>query len=412
MTNAKSHVREAGKVPCDHGTRDYARFTPQQLACPEGPAGRSVLEGREDENGGRRRELAGRNGGAGFRLDRGSDRPGIGTRTAQGKGTAAREVAAGLDWTDLFSGGGGTSEGLCRAGHRVVICANHWPVAVATHQANHPDVEHIIANLSETDFRRFPRTAALWLSPSCVWHARSGGRTRPPAEVERLRADQGSIDRATAFAAVAAAEVHRYEVIVVENVVEFTAWSLFDWWLDGLRSLGYRYQSAVINATEVPDAVPQHRPRWFGIFTRVGGVDLSLPPVQAPVASSILEPDLGTPVTRRLYVSPQIAEITETGVAHLVTYRRNARARRADRHPLATVTAGGNHHAVASIGEDGTAFHRMLTNTERARAMGFPDSYQWHGKTAAEVRRQIGNAVAVPVAAFLAERIAARLEVA
>jgi DNA (cytosine-5)-methyltransferase 1 len=158
----------------------------------------------------------------------------------------------------------------------------------------------------------------------------------------------------------------------------------------------------------MPGAVAQRRKRWFGVFTRTGGVDLSVPTMAAPPASTILEPHPGRLVTRRLYISPQIDQITEPGVPHLVTYRKHARALRADRHPLATVTAGGNHHAVATIDHDGRAFQRLVNNRERARAMGFPDSYQWCG-TAEQVRRQIGNAVAVPVATFLGTRIASRI---
>lgn len=317
-----------------------------------------------------------------------------------------------LEWTDLFSGGGGSTEGLVRAGHRVRFCCNHWPTAVDTHQKNNPDTEHLIANLSETDFRVFPRTRALWASPSCVWHAKSGGRKQPPAEIERLQLDQGAADRATAFAVVGAVEVHRYEAVVVENVPEFTAWSLFPWWLSAFEAMGYVYQSAVIDAAEVPGGVPQRRKRWFGVFTFCGGVDLSIPPVEAPpVAASILDDNPGKPVTRPLYISPQIEQITERGIPHLVTYRKHARALRADRHPLATITAGGNHHAVATLTEDGTAHQRLLTNRERARGMGFPDSYQWVGNST-DIRRQIGNAVAVPVAQFLGARIGARLAAA
>uniref|UniRef100_UPI003D7699D7 DNA cytosine methyltransferase n=1 Tax=Salmonella enterica TaxID=28901 RepID=UPI003D7699D7 len=78
--------------------------------------------------------------------------------------------------------------GLMQAGVHVVIAANHWQLAVDTHRDNHPDTEHRVADLSEVDWRAFPSTDVLWASPSCVWHARAGGRRRPPAEVERLRA--------------------------------------------------------------------------------------------------------------------------------------------------------------------------------------------------------------------------------
>src|SRR5699024_194576 len=94
-------------------------------------------------------------------------------------------------------------------------------------------------------------------------------------------------------------------------------------------------------------------------------------------------------------------------VPHLVTYRRNARPHRADRHPLATVTAGGNHHGIATLTSEGPRF-RMLTPRERARAQGFPDEYRFHGSQR-DVVKQIGNAVPVRVARFLGERVAASL---
>ena len=312
-----------------------------------------------------------------------------------------------LTLTDGFAGAGGSSEGMRQAGIDVRICANHWDTAVATHQANHPDTEHRTANLSETDFRTFPRTDIAWWSPSCVWHARSGGRRQPPEEVERLRADAGAIDRATAFAVIASAEVHQYDAVIVENVPEFAGWSLYGWWLDGMRALGYREQSVVLNAADF--GLPQNRKRLFIVFTRSGTVDLTLPN-RAPVhAASILGADLGKLVTRPLYVTPQIEQIDELGVPYLVTYRRNARARRADRNPLATVTAGGNHHGVATITDEGARF-RMLTNRECARAQGFPDSYVFAGK-ASDVKKQIGNAVPVAVAKWLGERVTAHLSV-
>lgn len=318
-------------------------------------------------------------------------------------------MASTLTATDLFSGAGGSSEGLRQAGYRIAIAANHNPVAVATHQLNHPDTEHRCADLSETDWRTFPSTDIAWVSPSCVWHARAGGRKRPPAHVEKLRAEAGAIDRATAFAVIEAAEVHRYPVVFVENVPEFTEWTLFNWWCDGLRALGYALQTMVLDAADFGHA--QHRKRWFLAATQPGiSLDLTQPTAAPQFADSILDPHHGEPVARRLYVSPQIDSITDTDVRHLVTYRRNAKPRRADRHVLATVTAGGNHHGVALVDDNGQQWHRMLSNRECARAQGFSDRYQFVGNRA-EVKRQIGNAVPVGVARWLGERAAAALNV-
>lgn len=308
--------------------------------------------------------------------------------------------------TDLFAGGGGLSEGLRQAGLGIEIAANHWPLAVATHRLNHPETEHRTKDLSEVNWRTFPRTTVLAAAPSCVWHARSGGRKRLSADVELKREDAGSIDRATAFAVIEAAEVHRYPVVIIENVPEFREWVLYPWWLDGLRTLGYTVQVRVLNAADFGHA--QNRKRLIIVATRDVDVELTSPTMATVTASAILDPDPGRPVARRLYVSDQIDEITDEGVPHLVTYRKHAHARRADRHQLATVTAGGNHHAVATI-LDGVPHHRMVSNRECARAQGFPDQYQFLG-TLAEVKKQIGNAVPVGIARWLGARVAAAID--
>jgi DNA (cytosine-5)-methyltransferase 1 len=303
--------------------------------------------------------------------------------------------------TDLFAGAGGSTEGMTEAGLTVTVAANHWPLAVATHAANHPGTEHRTADLSEVDWRTFPSTDLLWASPSCVWHARAGGRAQPPASVELARRDPGAVDRATAFAVVAAAEVHAYPIIVVENVTEFRHWTLYRWWLDGLAALGYQVRELVLDAADFGHA--QHRTRLFLVAARDGlTLDLTTPTTVPVMASAVLDPDPGRPVTRRLYVADQINAIRGDGVAHLVTYRRHARARRADAHRLATITAGGKHHAVATL-VDGRPHHRMLTARECARAQGFPEHYTFRGRDY-EVRRQIGNAVPVGIARWLGQQ--------
>jgi DNA (cytosine-5)-methyltransferase 1 len=153
----------------------------------------------------------------------------------------------------------------------------------------------------------------------------------------------------------------------------------------------------------------QHRKRLFIVATRDGLlIDLTPPYVPVRHADTIVDDDPGKRVTRQLYVSPQIDAIEDRDVMHLVTYRRNARPHRVDRRPLATVTAGGNHHGVAMVDGRGRQWHRMLSNRECARAQGFADDYEFVG-TAAEVKRQIGNAVPVGIARFLGERAAEAL---
>lgn len=310
-----------------------------------------------------------------------------------------------LTVTDLFCGGGGSSEGLRQAGWHVEIAANHWPLAVKTHKLNHPDTEHRTKDLSELDWRSFPSTTMLWGSPSCRKQGRAAGQKAPSLEVEVQRKDAGAIDRATAFAIIAAAEVHLYPVIIVENVPEFMSWVLYPWFLDGLRTLGYAIEVLVLDAADYGHA--QNRKRMYAVATRGVDVDLTLPAFAPVTAAEILKPDPGKPVTRRMYITPQIDEIEDEGVPHLVTYRKHAHARRADRHQLATITAGGNHHAVATI-IDGVPHQRLISNPECALAQGFPDTYQFLGAHD-EVKKQIGNAVPVGIARLLGERVAEAL---
>lgn len=306
--------------------------------------------------------------------------------------------------TDLFAGAGGSSEGLRQAGYDVLLAVDCDATALATHALNHERSEHRLVDLTRETFDDYPRTDLLWASPSCRWHAKARSRKRVCADVERQRADDGSIDRAMAFAIVEAARVCRYPTILVENVVDFAAWSLLPEWIYSLHDLGYRTSEYILDAAWFGHA--QWRERWFCIATL--GAEPILPALgldEPACAASVLDDDPGQPMTRRLYVSDQVDEIELSDVPHLVMYRRHAHPLRADRHPLATVTAGGNHHAIATL-IDGVPHHRMVRNRECARAQGFPDSYRFVGNQT-QVKRQIGNAVAVGVARWLGQLVAA-----
>lgn len=198
-----------------------------------------------------------------------------------------------LTVTDLFAGGGGSSEGLRRAGYTIRIATNHWPISVATHLRNHPGTEHRTADLTNTAFGTYPRTDVLWASPSCRKHRPKRKGEQGSVEDERRRDTPDKIDRATAFAVLAAAEIHDYEAVIVENIPAFLNWILFPSWLDGMRRLGYREQIVRLNAAEVgPVPAAQNRLRVFFVFTRAGGVDLTVPKVDRVPAATILDPDI------------------------------------------------------------------------------------------------------------------------
>lgn len=57
-------------------------------------------------------------------------------------------------WIDLFCGGGGATDGIVEAIERPVdLAVNHDPVAVAMHQANHPETRHFREDVWEVDPR-------------------------------------------------------------------------------------------------------------------------------------------------------------------------------------------------------------------------------------------------------------------
>ena len=118
---------------------------------------------------------------------------------------------------------------------------------------------------------KLPHTQVLWASPSCVWHSPAGGHKRQ----EQIRAELDATfddyvpneaaerSRATAFDVIRAVEMHRYKVVIVENVVEFaTKWELFDWWVAGLQHLGYTVQLISVSSAHIGDDTNDPAAQW------------------------------------------------------------------------------------------------------------------------------------------------------
>lgn len=169
--------------------------------------------------------------------------------------------------TDLFCGAGGSSIGAERAGARLRMAANHWRLAIDTHNSNFPDADHDCADISQVSPARYPRTDILIASPECTNHSQAKGKkvtaTIWDAEPEGLEAVERS--RATMWDVPRFAEVHDYSMIVVENVVEASRWIMWEAWLMAMTALGYEHKIVSLNSF-VAKPTPQSRDRIYVVF--------------------------------------------------------------------------------------------------------------------------------------------------
>ncbi|MEU7140848.1 DNA cytosine methyltransferase [Nocardia sp. NPDC046473] len=181
--------------------------------------------------------------------------------------------------TDLFCGAGGSSSGAVQVpGVRVLMAANHWSLAIETHNANHHDTDHDCADITQVDPRRYPHTDVLWASPECTNHSQARGRKRnvdsmPDLFGEVLPDEAAERSRATMWDVVRFTEFHRYRAIVVENVVDAAKWVLFSSWLHAMDALGYDHHVVYLNSMHAQAAgapAPQSRDRLYVVFWRRG----------------------------------------------------------------------------------------------------------------------------------------------
>jgi len=200
------------------------------------------------------------------------------TRSALERGTDDGAVTM----TDLFCGAGGSSTGATRVpGLRIVMAANHWGLAIETHNQNHPYTDHAAVDLHQEDPRYFPRTDILWASPECTkW---SQGNSIPLPSIEEglfedpLSAEAATRSRLLMFDVLRFAEHHRYRAMVIENVVDIATQAKYRlaWyeWRQQLRALGYRFRVVSLNSMHAQTfglPAPQSRDRIYIVCWREG----------------------------------------------------------------------------------------------------------------------------------------------
>ncbi|EUA17264.1 C-5 cytosine-specific DNA methylase family protein [Mycobacterium xenopi 3993] len=215
-----------------------------------------------------------------------------------------------LTLTDLFAGAGGSSTGAVSVpGIEVRVASNHWSLAIESHAANHPETDHIQADLSQIDPRLFPRTDALWASPSCTHHSSAQGKKRtdlqqPDLFGDTLPEEAAERSRATMWDVVRFSEHHEYQAVIVENVVEVALWRPFRAWLSAMDSIGYNHRILYLNSMHAQvfgSGAPQSRDRIYIVLWRNGNRPPDLDRVLRPRAVC---PDHGEVDSRQVWKKP------------------------------------------------------------------------------------------------------------
>lgn len=296
-----------------------------------------------------------------------------------------------MNAVDLFAGAGGFSTGAAMAGCRVVWAGNHWPAAVHWHAANHPDTAHVCQDLQQADFTTVPGHDILLASPACQGHSPARGKERPHHDAQR----------ATAWAVVTCAEVHKPPVIVVENVPAFTKWDLYPAWCTAMSALGYALAPMLLDAAD--HGVPQHRRRLFIVATRSQHpIDLKLPKRNHIPASSVIDLNAGrwSQIDRPGRSTRTLARIEsgrrrygESFVAPFYGSGSGETGRSLER-PIGTLTTRARWAAISGDKM------RMVRAVEGRELMGFPASYMLPANEAL-AWHLIGNSVSPPVACDL-----------
>ncbi|GAA0948649.1 DNA cytosine methyltransferase [Kribbella koreensis] len=201
-----------------------------------------------------------------------------------------------LTLTDLFCGAGGSSSGAVQVpGVSVRIAANHWDLAVAVHNLNHPDTDHSTADLHKEDPRYFPRTDLLWASPECTKWSQANGKALPAIEEglfeDPLSDEAAQRSRLLMFDVLKFAEHHRYRAMIIENVVDIAtqpkyrlAWQV---WRQDLMKLGYRFRVVSLNSMHAQAfgaPAPQSRDRIYIVCWLAGSPAPDLDAVLRPQA--------------------------------------------------------------------------------------------------------------------------------
>nr|WP_282104054.1 DNA cytosine methyltransferase [Marinobacter alexandrii] len=267
----------------------------------------------------------------------------------------------------MFAGAGGFSTGATMAGCEVVWAANHWPDAVEWHSKNHPEAMHLCQDLHQADWSLVPKHDMMLASPCCQGHSKARGKAKGNP--------QHDASRSTAWAVVSAAEYHRPEFIIVENVPEFLNWQLYHPWEMAMSALGYSVAPHIIDAADY--GAPQHRVRLFLVLAQSEHpLHLQIPRGQHIPSREFIDFDSGkwSQIDKPGRAAATLERIEHGRRIHgdrfLISYYGMTKTSRSLDRPVGTITTRDRWAIV-----DGDRM-RMFSRFECRDAMSFPDTYQ------------------------------------
>ena len=184
-------------------------------------------------------------------------------------------------FVDSFAGGGGASTGIELAtGHPIDVAINHDEAAIMMHRRNHPFTEHYREDVWQVD----PKTAVrgrhvrlAWFSPDCKHFSRAKGSALVDKKIRGL-----------AWVVLKWAAAVKPDVIMLENVPEFTTWGpvrkgkpvkkkagqTYKKWISQLEALGYTIETRKLCAADY--GAPTIRTR-FHLIARCDGKPIVWP---------------------------------------------------------------------------------------------------------------------------------------
>lgn len=296
-----------------------------------------------------------------------------------------------METIDLFSGSGGFSLGFGRAGFRVAGAYENWRPAIETYKRN---FRHFVFEMDLGDVEASVHHITSNFSPELI----IGG---PPCQDFSIANNKKSTKRANLTVQFARIVTQtRPRIFVMENVYNIERSPFLSDALKIFSDAGYGLTSRVIEACRV--GVPQLRRRYF----LVGALGF-----QDDAFGFELDRGLSSKrTTVRDYLGSDVP--FEFYYAHPRSYQR--RGIFSVDEPAATIRRVNRpvppnyklHKADKAAVTEGL---RALTTAERSQLQTFPRDFQFVGSVS-QVEQQIGNAVPVLMAEYVANSILRTLQ--